>query len=120
MKRSAMAMVILAGLFFMTVDPSASAATLKCMGADGRTACSVQQVAALNQGIATGRRMHKPLLADVKGVTQGANGSLECTQMNGSACTDQQLDAVVGLAQSTHSSAGTFHIVKEIDKSSPL
>ena len=120
MKPSAMAMFLLAGLFSLAIGPSASAASLKCTGADGATACSAQQVSALNQGISAGKRMHKPFLLTVKGVTQGANGSLVCSQDNGSACTDQQLDAIVGLAPSTHSSDGEIRIVKEMDKSSPM
>ena len=119
MKPSAMAMLLLAGLFSFAIGPSASAASLKCTGTSGMS-CSAQQVAALNQGIASGRRMHKPFLMTVKGVTQGSNGSLMCTQDNGTACTDQQLDAIVALAPSTHSSDGEIVIVKEMDKSSPM
>jgi hypothetical protein len=115
-----MAMVLLAGSALLAIHQPAFAASLKCTGADGKTACSMQQVNTLNQGVVTGRRMHKPFLADVKGVTQGPNGTLVCTQMNGAACTDQQLDAIVQLAPTTHSSDGEIRIFKEIDKASPL
>lgn len=112
--------VVLAIALMVGAAWQANAAGLKCSGPDGKTACTANQVAALNQGIATGRRMHEPLLADVKGVTQGKNGMLQCTQSNGSACTDEQLSAIIDLAASAHSKDGPFHINKTVDSSSPM
>jgi hypothetical protein len=95
-------------------------AAMKCTGGDGSTACTDEQVADLNQGILTGRRMHEPLLMNVKGVTQGGmKGSIVCTQDDGSACTDDQVSAVISVGSSTRSSHGTIRIVREVDSASP-
>jgi hypothetical protein len=99
---------------------AASGGGLACTGADGSTACTNQQVYDLNQGILVGRRMHKPMLANVKGVTQGSGGTVECTQDDGSACTDEQVSAVMSVASTTHSSDGEIRIMKEADAASPL
>jgi hypothetical protein len=100
---------------------AASSATLTCTSADGSSACTDQQVADVNQGILTGRRMHKPFLMTVKGVTQGSiKGTLECTQDDGSGCSDDQLSAIISLASTTHSSDGEIVIMKEVDKASPM
>jgi hypothetical protein len=98
----------------------ASGGALTCTGADGTSACTDQQVYDLNQGILTGRRMHKSYLMNVKGVTQGSSGSLECTQDDGSVCTDEQVSAIISLASSTHSNDGEFHITRTLDKSDPI
>jgi hypothetical protein len=97
----------------------ASGGALTCTGADGTSACTDQQVSDLNHGIMTGRRMHKPYLMNVKGVTQGSPGTVECTQDDGSACTDDQVSAIISLASTTHSSDGEIRIVREIDKATP-
>lgn len=112
--------VVLVIALTVGVAGSAHAAGLKCSGADGKSACTANQVAALNQGVASGRRMHDPLLLTVKGVTQGKNGMLQCTQTNGSACSDDQLSAIVKLAGSTHSPDGEIHITKTVDSASPM
>ena len=113
---AATALLLAVGLLAM--GQPARAAGLKCTGPDGKSSCTAQQVADLNQGIASGKRMHKPLVM-VKGVTLGPNGSLMCTQTNGVACTDDQLSAIMSLAPSTHSASGTIHIVREVDRASP-
>jgi hypothetical protein len=98
-------------------NAAASGGGLQCTSADGSTACSDQQVADLNQGILTGRRMHQPFLMNVKGVTQGGvKGSIVCTQDDGSACTDDQVSAVISAARSIHS---PIRIVREVDRASP-
>ena len=97
----------------------AATAAMKCTGANGKSACTAQQVADLNSGIASGKRQHEPLRL-VRGVTLGRNGTLQCTQNNGSACTEQQIAAIMAIAPSTHSKDGEIHIMKEVDKSSPL
>ena len=121
MKRSTLvaAAALLIGLGMLAMTPTAKAAGLKCASADGKSACTTAQVADLNSGILVGRRMHKPLVM-VKEVTLGPNGTLQCTQTNGSACTDDQLSAVMAVAASTHSAAGEIRITKSIDKSSPM
>jgi hypothetical protein len=97
-----------------------SSASLKCTGADGMSACTKQQVSDLNSGLATGKRMHKPYLADIESLTlRKSGGGLTCTQTDGSACTDDQLSAIIDLASSIHSSGGEFHITKTWDSSSP-
>jgi hypothetical protein len=113
------ALALLVGLGLPALAPVANAAGLKCTGADGKSACTAAQVADLNQGIASGKRMHKPLTM-VKEVTLGPNSTLQCTQENGSACTDEQLSEIMAVAASTHSAAGAFHITKSIDKASPM
>lgn len=120
MKRivNALAIVLMIGLAMQGAG-FAAAAALKCAGANGKSACTAQQVADLNAGITSGKRMHKPFLMDVKGVTQGKGGTLVCVQDNGSACTDQQLSAVISLAATTKSSDGAIQITKTQDMSSP-
>jgi len=118
MKRNAIAATaaLLIGLGTLAMAPTAKAAGLKCAGADGKSACTAAQVDDLNRGIATGRRMHQPLTM-VKEVTLGPSGTLQCTQTNGSACTDDQLSAVMAVAASTHSAAVEIRITKSTDKS---
>jgi hypothetical protein len=114
----ALAVALLAGLAFQAVG---YAAGLQCTGADGKSACTAKQVSDLNAGIVTGKRMHKPLLMSIQSLTpRKAGGGLTCTQDNGSACTDEQIDAIISLASSTHSSDGEIHITKTMDKSSPM
>jgi hypothetical protein len=99
---------------------TSSGAALKCTGADGVSACTKQQVYDLNSGLATGKRMHKPYLAEIEGLTmRKAGGGLTCTQTDGSACTDDQLDAIIELASTTNSSDGAIVITKTWDSSSP-
>jgi len=113
-------MVVLAGLALLMMSPVAHAASLRCTGADGKTACTAAQVADIQSGLATGKRMHKPLLMDVDSVSLGSDGMLVCRKAGGGMCTDQQLDAIVSLSSSTNSPEGAIHITKEIDKSSPM
>jgi hypothetical protein len=101
----------------MRANPIATAG-LKCTGTDGRTPCNAQQIADLNQGLATGRRMHKPLMT-VRNLTSGPNGTLVCKQTNGRSCTEEQLDAIIAVAASTHSAGTAFHVMKSTDKASP-
>ena len=79
-----------------------SKSTLRCTGADGKSACTVEQARDVATGLATGKRMHKPYLVDVESVMLGANGTLDCKQTNGSACTDEQISAIVDFTMSTH------------------
>jgi len=88
-----------------TMAPSSVVATstLRCTGADGKSACTEAQARDVATGLATGKRMHKPYLVDVESVSLGANGTLDCKQTNGSVCTDEQISAIVDFAMSTHS-----------------
>jgi hypothetical protein len=98
---------------------TSSGASLKCTGADGVSACTKQQVHDLNSGLATGKRMHKPFLADIEGLALRKAGGLTCTQTDGSACTDDQLSAIISLASTINSSGGAIVITKTWDSSSP-
>ena len=105
--------------------PAASTPGLKCMGDDGVSACTAQQVRDLNSGILVGRRQHEPLKL-VQAVTLGSNGQLKCAQTDGSACTDAQLSAVIEVAEETAAASktknkggGGFHVMKSIDVASP-
>ena len=80
-----------------------SKSTLRCTGADGKSACTAEQARDVATGLATGKRMHKPYLVDVESVTLGSNGTLDCKQTNGSVCTDEQISAIVDFTMSTHS-----------------
>jgi len=110
-------MVLLVGAGILTMGQAAHAAGLTCTGADGKSACTAEHVAAVNDQIVTGKRMHKPALMDVKGVTQGKNGMLVCTQNNGNECSSDQIDAIVAAcASGKHIS---FTITKTMDSTSP-
>jgi hypothetical protein len=111
--------VLLIGVGLLTMGQAARAAGLKCTGADGKTSCTAAQVADINRGIVTGRRMHKPLMM-VKEVGLGPNGMLQCTQTNGTACTDEQLSEIISVAATTHSGGSAFHVMKTTDKASPI
>jgi hypothetical protein len=97
----------------------AATAAMKCTGSDGKSACTAQQVTDLNSGITSGKRQHDPLRL-VRGVALGRNGTLQCTQNDGSACTEQQIAAIMAIAPSTHSRDGEIRIVREVDRASPL
>ncbi len=79
--------------------PAAAAAPVaKCTGPDGKTACTAAHVKQLNDGMATGRRQHQPL-ETVKSVSLAKpDGTLACTQNDGTACTAEQLDALNDVA----------------------
>ena len=122
MKRSVMAfvMVLMAGAALSAVGQAAAGqktanktavmssssvaakSVLRCTSADGKSACTAEQARDVATGLATGKRMHKPYLVDVESVTLGSNGTLDCKQTNGSACTDEQISAIVDFAMSTH------------------
>jgi hypothetical protein len=123
MKRSALAfaVILLAGWTLTAVGQAAagtktvsksatmaqssvqSKSTLRCTGADGKSACTAEQARDIATGLATGKRMHKPFLVDVESVTLGSNGTMDCKQTNGSVCTDEQISAIVDFTMSTHS-----------------
>ena len=98
-----------------------SKSTLRCTGADGKTACTAEQARDVATGLATGKRMHKPYLVDVESVTLGQNGTLDCKQTNGSVCTHEQLSAVMDFTMSTHSHGGKsdLHVTWTVDTAGP-
>ena len=79
-------------------------------------ACTSSNVSDIMTGIAAGKRMHKPFLADIRSVALGgATGSLTCTQNSGQPCTEDQIKAVQSVAadakvsltyNSSHSNTG--------------
>ena len=78
----------------------AAAPVIKCKGPGG-SACTGAQVDEIAHGLASGRRMWKPL-ATVKNVSLAANdGSLKCEQNDGTPCTEEQLKALGELAAKT-------------------
>ena len=118
MKRSIVlpAILLLAGMAFLAMGQSASAAGLKCAGAGGKSACTAAQIASLNAGIASGKRMHKPFVMDIDSVSAGANGTLVCRKAGGGMCTEQQIDALVEQSKTISSE---IIITKTRDMSSP-
>jgi hypothetical protein len=64
--------------------------------------------------------MHKPFLMNGKGVTLGKGGLLSGMQDNGSACTGDQLSAIIFLASDTRPIAHPFSITRSIHRSSPM
>jgi hypothetical protein len=112
--------IVLVGAGILTMGQAAHAARLKCTGADGKTACTASQVADLNAGIASGKRMHQPLVMDVDSVSLGKNGMLVCRKAGGGMCTDDQIDAIVSLASTTKSSSTPFHVTRTVDSASPM
>jgi hypothetical protein len=77
---------------------AAAAPVAKCTGPDGKTACTAAHVKQLNEGITTGRRQHQPL-ETVKAVSLAKpDGTLACSQNDGTACTAEQLDALNDVA----------------------
>jgi len=78
----------------------AVAAVAKCKGPSG-AACTGAQVDEIVHGLASGRRVWKPL-ATVKNVSLGgSDGTLKCEQNDGAPCTAEQLQALGELAAKT-------------------
>lgn len=75
-------------------------ATIQCTRADGKP-CNSGDVAEIAQGMATGRRVHKPFLAEIKSVTGNPDGTLVCTQNNGQPCNQDQVKALDEVAAAT-------------------
>jgi hypothetical protein len=72
-------------------------AVVKCKGPNGG-ACTGAQVDEIARGMATGRRVWKPLVA-VKSISLGGpDGTLKCEQNDGKPCTEEQVKALAELA----------------------
>ena len=97
-------------------DPMASASMtlLRCTSSDGSSACTADQVAELNRGIVSSRRQRKPL-SMVQYLDLEPNGWLKCSQMDGSACTDEQLSAVIAVASVVQSRGASFRLSRQVD-----
>ena len=97
-------------------DPMASASMtlLRCTSSDGSSACTADQVAELNRGIVSSRRQRKPL-SMVQYLDLEPNGWLKCSQMDGSACTDEQLSAVISVASEVQSRGASFRLSRQVD-----
>lgn len=89
-------------------------ALLKCTSADGLSSCTADQVAELNRQIMASRKQHKPL-ADVQDLDLGQHSWLKCSQMDGKACTDKQLSAVIAVAAEGQSKGIGLRLVKPIE-----
>jgi hypothetical protein len=69
----------------------------KCKGPDG-AACTDAQVKDLASGLASGKRIYKPL-ATVRNVSlASSDGTLKCEQNDGKPCTEDQVKALSELA----------------------
>jgi hypothetical protein len=94
MKRFMIALALTLAAALQTMGQAAATPVAKCIGPDGKTACSSAHVKQLNDGMVTGRRVYKPL-ETVKAVSlASSDGTLKCEQNNGQACTPEQLDAL--------------------------
>jgi hypothetical protein len=89
-------------------------ALLKCTSADGASSCTVDQVAELNRQIMASRKQHKPL-ADVQDLDLGEHSWLKCSQMDGKACTDKQLSAVIAVAAEGQAKGNGLRLVKPVE-----
>lgn len=82
---------------------------------DDWSTCSAAQVRDLNSGIMSGKRQHKPL-SMVDSVSLSSDGSLDCKQTSGEACTADQVQAIIDLSSQ---SGGSVVVVRKIDMASP-
>lgn len=78
--------------------PKGSAAAsfqLACRNADGQSACSDAQLRDISTGVCSGKRQHSPVSMGLSLKITSPDGSMVCTQSDGKACSDEQLQAVV-------------------------
>ena len=81
-----------------SIKNSAAAAPVVKYKGSGGAACIGAQVDEIAHGLASGRRMWKPL-ATVKTVSLvGNDGALKCEQNDGTPCTEEQVQALGELA----------------------
>ncbi len=97
-------------------DPIASTSTtlLRCTSGDGSSTCTAEQVAGLNRGIVSSRKQRKPL-AMVQDLDLEPNGWLKCSQMDGSACTNEQLSAVIAVSTEVQGRSESFRLSRQVD-----
>jgi hypothetical protein len=89
-------------------------ALLKCTSADGSSSCTADQVAELNRQIVESRKQRKPL-AEVQDLDLGTHSWLKCSQMDGKACTDEQLSAVIAVASEGQAGRNGLRLVKPVE-----
>jgi hypothetical protein len=89
-------------------------ALLKCTSADGSSSCTADQVAELNRQIVESRKQYKPL-SEVQDLDLGQHSWLKCSQMDGKACTDEQLSAVIAVASEGQAKRNGLHLVKPVE-----
>ncbi len=97
-------------------DPMASNSMtlLRCTSSEGLSACTADQVAELNRGIVASRRQRKPL-SMVQDLDLEPNGWLKCSQMDGGACTDEQLAAVIAVSAEVQGRGESFRLSRQVD-----
>jgi hypothetical protein len=97
-------------------DPMASNSMtlLRCTSGDGSSSCTAEQVAGLNRGIVSSRKQRKPL-AMVQDLDLEPNGWLKCSQMDGSACTNEQLSEVIAVSAEVQGRSETFRLSRQVD-----
>jgi hypothetical protein len=93
---------------------SNSMTLLRCTSFEGSSACTADQVAALNRGIVGSRRQRKAI-SIVQDLDLEPNGWLKCSQMDGSACTDEQLAAVIAVAAEVQGRGESFRLSRQVD-----
>jgi len=99
---------------------SAQAHQFKCLVGAANTPCSSGDVQDLNAMVLIGRRSYEPLAMVASVTLVGPDGTLKCTQTNGSPCTDAQLNAIeTYAAQQKKGGSGGIHVTKSIDMASP-
>ena len=85
--------IVSAALSLLAVSASAAGAKLTCAGPGGH-ACSAQHVQKLDAAVKEAAKSGNATLADVKSITLGSDGALNCQRNNGSACTTEQIRSV--------------------------
>jgi hypothetical protein len=95
--------------------------TFKCTAGTANTPCTAADVQNLNAMVVSGKRMHKPFLLIASISLAGADGSLTCTQTNGAACTDDQMNDINNYAaqQKKGGGKGCCTVMKSTDMASP-
>jgi hypothetical protein len=97
-------------------DPMASTSItlLQCTSADASSPCTADQVAVLNRQIVESRKQHKSL-SEVQNLDLGQHSWLKCSQMDGTACTGEQLSAVIAVASEGQARRSGMRLVKPVE-----
>ena len=102
MKRICIAAALAAGALAMAQTPpapkkAAAPPVVKCKNVDGR-ACTSKQVETLSNAVFAGKNTHDVLLP-VKDLSLASpDGTLKCTQNDGTVCTTPELDLIKEIA----------------------
>jgi hypothetical protein len=97
-------------------DPMASTSVtlLQCTSANASAPCTLDEVAVLNRQIVESRKQHKPL-AEVQNLDLGQHSRLKCSQMDGTACTDEQVSAVLAVASEGLARRSGLRLMKPVE-----